>query len=143
MLTTFDLDEHVYDALKAGASGFMLKNNPPAQLVNAVRTIARGESLLGPNITRRLIERYVDGPRTTEGPPTGLAGLTDRERQVLHLLARGRTNTEIAGELIIGEGTVKTHVSRILAKLHLRDRVQAVVLAYETGLVRPGGKPDV
>ena len=142
MLTTFDLDEHVYDALKAGASGFMLKNNPPEHLVNAIRTIARGESLLGPNITRRLIEHFVHGPRTTAGPPTDLADLTDRERQVLHLLARGHTNTEIAGELIIGEGTVKTHVSHILAKLHLRDRVQAVVLAYETGLIRPGRKAD-
>jgi len=142
MLTTFDLDEHVYDALKAGASGFMLKNNPPQHLVNAVRTIARGESLLGPDITRRLIEHYVRGPRTSADPSTRLTSLTDRERQVLHLLARGRTNTEIADELIIGEGTVKTHVSRILTKLHLRDRVQAVVLAYETGLIRPGHQPD-
>ena len=142
MLTTFDLDEHVYDALKAGASGFMLKNNRPEHLVHAIRTIARGESLLGPTITRRLIEHYVRGPRTGADPPTRVTGLTERERQVLHLLARGHTNTEIAEQLIIGEGTVKTHVSRILTKLHLRDRVQAVVLAYETGLIRPGREPS-
>jgi DNA-binding NarL/FixJ family response regulator len=142
MLTTFDLDEYVYDALKAGASGFMLKSNPPEQLVNAIRAIARGESLLGPHITRRLIEHYVRGPRTSAEPPTRLADLTDRERQVLNLLARGHTNSEIADELIIGPGTVKTHVSRILTKLHLRDRVQAVVLAYESGLIQPGRNPD-
>jgi DNA-binding NarL/FixJ family response regulator len=142
MLTTFDLDEYVYDALKAGASGFMLKSNPPEQLVNAIRAIARGESLLGPRITRRLIEHYVRGPRTSAEPPTRLADLTDRERQVLNLLARGHTNSEIADELIIGPGTVKTHVSRILTKLHLRDRVQAVVLAYESGLIQPGRNPD-
>ncbi|HWK29066.1 MAG TPA: response regulator transcription factor [Solirubrobacter sp.] len=138
MLTTFDLDEHVYDALKAGASGFMLKNSPPERLVDAVRAIARGDALLGPNITRRLIEHYVNGPRTSREPPDRLADLTERELEVLRLVARGLTNAEIAERLVIGEGTVKTHVSRILAKLRLRDRVQAVVLAYESGLILPG-----
>jgi DNA-binding NarL/FixJ family response regulator len=141
MLTTFDLDEHIYDALRAGASGFMLKNAPPEQLVNAVRAIAHGDALLGPAITRRLIEHYVESPRTGTGPPDALGELTDRELDVLRLLARGCSNAEIAGELVITEGTVKTHVSRILFKLGLRDRVQAVVLAYETGLVRPGATP--
>jgi DNA-binding NarL/FixJ family response regulator len=142
MLTTFDLDEHVYDALKVGASGFMLKNNPPDQLVSAVRAIARGDALLGPAITRRLIEHYVRGPRVCDAPPAGLDDLTERELDVLRLMARGWSNAEIAQRLIIGEGTVKTHVSRILAKLGLRDRVQAVVLTYESGLVRPGQTGD-
>lgn len=138
ILTTFDLDEYVYDAMKAGASGFLLKNAPPERLVAAVRAVSRGETLLGPTITRRLVERYVSAPRAGDGPPPELAELTDRELEVLRLLARGRSNAEIAATLFISEGTVKTHVSRVLAKLGLRDRVQAVVLAYEAGLVRAG-----
>jgi DNA-binding NarL/FixJ family response regulator len=139
MLTTFDLDEYVYDALKAGASGFLLKNAPPGQLADGVRAIAAGESLLAPDITRRLIEAHVRGPRATDEVPPTLASLTDREVEVLRHIARGATNTEIAATLVISEATVKSHVGRILAKLALRDRVQAVVLAYECGLVRPGG----
>jgi DNA-binding NarL/FixJ family response regulator len=138
MLTTFNLDEYVYDAMKAGASGFLLKNTPPGQLAEAVRAIARGDALLAPDITRRLIEEHVRGPRIGSGPPEQLAELTDRELDVLRLVARGNSNAEIAEELCISEGTVKTHISRILSKLGLRDRVQAVVFAYETGLVRPG-----
>jgi DNA-binding NarL/FixJ family response regulator len=139
MLTTFDLDEYVYDAMKAGASGFMLKNTPPEQLVHAVRAIARGDALLAPDITRRLIEHYVSGPRTSD-EPAALAALTERELDVLRLVARGNSNAEIAAALYITEGTVKTHISRILAKLGLRDRVQAVIAAYETGLVRAGAQ---
>jgi DNA-binding NarL/FixJ family response regulator len=138
MLTTFDLDEYVYDALKAGASGFLLKNAPPDQLADGVRAIAAGESLLAPDITRRLIEEHVRRPRTTGGVPEAVVSLTDREVEVLRHVARGATNTEIAQMLVISEATVKSHVGRILAKLGLRDRVQAVVLAYECGLVRPG-----
>jgi DNA-binding NarL/FixJ family response regulator len=137
MLTTFDHDELVYDALRAGASGFLLKSAPPEQLIAAVRTVVAGDSLLAPVITRRLVEAFVRGPRPGDRP-TALAELTDREREVLRLIARGRSNSEIAGELFVSEGTVKTHVNRIFRKLDLRDRVQAVVLAYETGLVRPG-----
>jgi DNA-binding NarL/FixJ family response regulator len=139
MLTTFDLDEYVYDALKAGASGFLLKNAPPDQLADGVRAIAAGESLLAPDITRRLIEEHVRRPRTTGGVPEAVVSLTDREVEVLRHVARGATNTEIAQTLVISEATVKSHVGRILGKLGLRDRVQAVVLAYECGLVRPGG----
>jgi DNA-binding NarL/FixJ family response regulator len=139
MLTTFDLDEYVYDALKTGASGFLLKNAPPDQLADGVRAIAAGESLLAPDITRRLIEEHVRRPRTTGGVPEAVVSLTDREVEVLRHVARGATNTEIAQMLVISEATVKSHVGRILAKLGLRDRVQAVVLAYECGLVRPGG----
>jgi DNA-binding NarL/FixJ family response regulator len=139
ILTTFDLDEYVYDAMKAGACGFLLKNAPPQQLVAAIDAVARGEALLSPGITRRLIEHYVSAPRGGgDGRPAALEELTERELEVLRLLARGDSNAEIAATLMIGEGTVKTHVSRILAKLRLRDRVQAVVLAYESGLVRPG-----
>jgi DNA-binding NarL/FixJ family response regulator len=138
MLTTFDLDEYVYDALKTGASGFLLKNAPPDQLADGVRAIAAGESLLAPDITRRLIEEHVRRPRTTGGVPEAVVSLTDREVEVLRHVARGATNTEIAQMLVISEATVKSHVGRILAKLGLRDRVQAVVLAYECGLVRPG-----
>lgn len=138
MLTTFDLDEYVYDALKAGASGFLLKNTPPAQLADAVRAIAAGEALLAPDITRRLIEAHVSRPRAPDGVPARLAQLTERELDVLRHVARGSSNAEIAAALFISEGTVKTHVSHVLSKLGLRDRVQAVVLAYETGLVRPG-----
>jgi DNA-binding NarL/FixJ family response regulator len=137
VLTTFDLDEYVYAALRAGASGFLLKDAPREELVGAVRTVARGETLLAPAVTRRLIERFVARPAPTEAAPA-LSELSAREREVLHLLARGLTNAEIAAELFLGEATVKTHVARILRKLGLRDRVQAVVFAYESGLVEPG-----
>jgi len=138
VLTTFDEDRTVYDAMKAGASGFLLKSAPPAQFVEAVRTVAAGEALLAPSVTRRLVEDFVRRPPPGEGSAERLADLTDREREVLTLIGRGRSNAEIAGELYVSGATVKTHVNRILAKLGLRDRVQAVVLAYETGLVRPG-----
>jgi DNA-binding NarL/FixJ family response regulator len=138
VLTTFDDDRIVWDAMRSGASGFLLKTAPPAQLVEAVRTVAAGEALLAPTITRRLIEDFVRRPAPGETAPERLAALTDREREVLALIARGRSNSEIAAELFLGAATVKTHVNRILSKLDLRDRVQAVVLAYETGLVRPG-----
>jgi DNA-binding NarL/FixJ family response regulator len=138
MLTTFDLDEYVYDALKAGASGFLLKDAPPEQLVAGVRIVAAGDALLAPAVTRRLIEEFARHPTPRpEGPPE-LAELTAREREILTLMARGRSNREIAAQLVIGESTVKTHVGNVLMKLDLRDRVHAVVLAYETGLVRPG-----
>jgi DNA-binding NarL/FixJ family response regulator len=138
VLTTFDLDEYVYEALRAGASGFMLKDAPPSQLVEAVRTVAQGETLLAPAVTRRLVERYVRRPAPDAGAQERLAQLTDREREVLELIARGLSNGEIAARLFLSEATVKTHVTRILSKLDLRDRVQAVVLAYEVGLVEPG-----
>jgi DNA-binding NarL/FixJ family response regulator len=138
VLTTFDDDRVVWDAMRAGASGFLLKTAPPVQLVDAVRTIAAGEALLAPTITRRLIEDFVRRPAPGETAPERLTTLTEREREVLALIARGRSNGEIAAELFLGAATVKTHVNRILSKLELRDRVQAVVLAYETGLVRPG-----
>jgi len=138
VLTTFDLDQYVYDAMRAGASGFLLKDAPRGQLVNAVRVVARGESLLAPAITRRLVERFVAMPPPGSGVPERMAGLSEREREVLTLVAHGLSNAEIAGELYLGEATVKTHVARMLGKLGLRDRVQAVVLAYETGFVRPG-----
>lgn len=142
VLTTYGLDEYVYAALKAGASGFMLKTEPPDRLINAVRVVAAGEALLAPEITRRLIDHFVGSPRLPTTPPPGLEQLTARERDVLVQLARGRSNAEIASSLFVGEGTVKTHVSRIFTKLDLRDRAQAVVLAYETGLVQPGsGSP--
>src|SRR6266540_4577434 len=136
ILTTFDLDEYVYQALAAGASGFLLKNAPPEQLISAVRVVAAGDGLLAPSITRRVIERFTRLP-----PPGGtdaVAGLTAREREVLKLIARGLSNTEIAAELVVSDATVKSHVAHLLSKLQLRDRVQAVVLAYESGLVRPG-----
>jgi DNA-binding NarL/FixJ family response regulator len=139
MLTTFDLDEYVYEAIRAGASGFMLKDVSPRQLVEAVRTVATGDALLAPAITRRLLERFISRPPpAASGAPAGLDELTPREIDVLRLVARGLSNAEIAQELIIGEATVKTHVERILAKLEVRDRTQAVVAAYETGLVEPG-----
>jgi DNA-binding NarL/FixJ family response regulator len=138
MLTTFDHDDHVYASFRAGASGFLLKNAPPEQLVSAVRTVAAGEALLAPAITRRLIEEFVARPRTGAGLPSPTGDLSQRELEVLRLIARGLSNAEIGARLFISEGTVKTHVTRILAKLGLRDRVQAVVLAYETGLVQPG-----
>jgi len=139
VLTTFDLDEHVYDALRAGASGFLLKDATRVQLVDAVRTIAAGDALLAPSVTRRLLDRLTDvGPRPDA--TSALAVLTDRERDVLELIASGLSNAEIASELIIGEATVKTHVNRLFAKLGLRDRVQAVILAYELGLIVPGDR---
>ncbi len=138
MLTTFDLDEYVYEAMKAGASGFMLKNAPAEQLAIAVRTVALGEALLAPAITRRLIEAYVQHPFVGSSTPPPLRELTERELDVLREVARGLSNAEIAEELFLGESTVKTHINRILTKLGLRDRTQAAVLAYETGLVRPG-----
>ena len=137
VLTTFDLDEYVYAAVRAGASGFLLKDSPRDQLVIAVRTVARGEALLAPAITQRLIERFVARPPLEEAAPA-VAALSRRELEVLRLLARGLSNAEIAAQLVLGEATVKTHVARILRKLDLRDRVQAVVFAYETGLVEPG-----
>ena len=140
MLTTFDLDEYVYEAMKAGASGFMLKNAPPDELAAAVRTVALGDALLSPAITRRLIESYVKRPRPGTTPEQ-LSELTARELEVLRHVALGLSNAEIARVLIIGETTVKTHVNRILTKLGLRDRTQAAVLAYQTGLIEPGTDP--
>jgi DNA-binding NarL/FixJ family response regulator len=136
VLTTFDLDEYVYAAMRAGASGFLLKDAPREQLVTAVRTVARGEALLAPTVTKRLIEQFVDRPAPEEAMPS-LADLSVRELEVLRLLARGLSNAEIADGLIIGEATVKTHVARILRKLGVRDRLQAVVIAYETGIIQP------
>jgi DNA-binding NarL/FixJ family response regulator len=142
ILTTFDLNEYVYEAMKAGASGFLLKDVPRAQLVDGVRTVAAGEALLAPAITRRLIEEFVQRPPAElRPPPPRLDELTAREREVLLLVARGRSNAEIAGELFVTEATVKTHVAHALAKLRLRDRVQAVVFAYESGLIEPGAPP--
>ena len=138
ILTTFDLDEYVYEALKAGANGFLLKDAPRARLIEAVRTVAAGEALLAPEVMRRLIERYVEGPSPSDGEPVELARLTERERGVLGLVARGLSNAEIAKGLFLSEATVKTHVAHVLQKLDLRDRVQAVVWAYESGVVRPG-----
>jgi DNA-binding NarL/FixJ family response regulator len=137
MLTTFDIDDYVFDALRAGASGFLLKDASADELVAAVRTVAAGEALLAPRVTRHLVEAFVAGPVTAAGRPEVLDVLTDRERDVFLLMARGRSNGEIAGDLSIAEQTVKTHVGRVLAKLQLRDRVHAVVLAYEACLVRP------
>jgi DNA-binding NarL/FixJ family response regulator len=142
MLTTFDRDEYLYEAMKAGASGFLLKSAPPEQLVHAIRVVAEGETLVAPAITRRLIEDFVRRPPPGSATPPGLEDLTGRETQVLLLIAEGLSNTEISGRLFLSEGTVKTHVNRILTKLALRDRVQAVVLAYESGLVRAGDRPD-
>jgi DNA-binding NarL/FixJ family response regulator len=143
ILTTFDLDEYVYDALRAGATGFLLKDAPPEQLVSAVRTAHQGDALLAPSITRRLIEEFTR-PRNPSPPTTPqLDQLSPREAEVFHLLARGLTNHEIAMQLVVGENTVKTHVARILTKLDLRDRVQVVVLAYEAGLATPAAsKPE-
>jgi DNA-binding NarL/FixJ family response regulator len=140
ILTTFDLDEYVYDALRAGATGFLLKDVPPEQLVAAVQTARDGDALLAPSVTRRLIEEFTQPRQTTSAAAAAarLDQLSPREAEVFRLLARGLTNQEIAAELIVGENTVKTHVARILTKLSLRDRVQAVVLAYEAGIVTPG-----
>jgi DNA-binding NarL/FixJ family response regulator len=140
MLTTFDVDEYVYTALRAGASGFLLKDVTPEQLVASVKLVATGDALLAPTITRRLVERFAAPPlAATPRVTPEVEALTAREREVLVLLARGLTNAELADRLVVSEATVKTHVARILFKLGLRDRVQAVVLAYETGLVRPRG----
>jgi len=138
MLTTFSQEAYVYDALRAGASGFLLKSAPPRELAGAIRTVAGGDALLAPEITRAMIEDYVQRPRPGAATPEVLGVLTPRELEVLGLIARGRSNAEIAAGLFLSEPTVKTHVTRILAKLQLRDRVHAVVLAYECGLVRPG-----
>ncbi|WP_028044860.1 response regulator transcription factor [Cellulomonas sp. URHE0023] len=144
VLTTFDLDEYVLSAIRAGASGFLLKDAPPEEMLGAIRTVHRGDAVIAPSSTRRLLEHLVTAlPPDEPGRPTdpahrAVADLTDREREVLVLMARGRSNTEIGQDLFVAEATVKTHVGRILAKLHARDRVQAVVVAYETGLVRPG-----
>jgi DNA-binding NarL/FixJ family response regulator len=137
ILTTFDLNEYVYEALRAGASGFLLKDAPADQLVTAIRVVAAGEALLAPSVTRRLIEEFAHRP-PSNARPAAVEALSPRELEVLRLVARGLSNAEIAGELYVGDATVKTHVSRILQKLTLRDRVQAVVLAYESGLLQPG-----
>jgi DNA-binding NarL/FixJ family response regulator len=138
MLTTFDVDDYVYEALRAGASGFLLKDATAAELVHAVTVVAAGEALLAPSVTRRLIAEFARRPATPPPVPAVLDVLTDRETEVLRLIARGLSNSEISGALVIAEQTTKTHVSRILAKLDLRDRAQAVVVAYESGLVIPG-----
>jgi DNA-binding NarL/FixJ family response regulator len=138
MLTTFDLDEYVYEALRAGASGFLLKDVPPEELAAGIRVVARGDALLAPAITRRLIHEFARAA-PAGAPPPGFSELTAREVEVFKLVARGLSNAEIAGELIVSETTVKTHVARLLMKLGIRDRVQAVVLAYESGIAVPGG----
>jgi DNA-binding NarL/FixJ family response regulator len=138
MLTTFDLDEYLYSAMKAGASGFLLKDAPRDQLLAAVRTVAAGDALLAPALVRRLVEDFVRRPPPGTRTPAELDELTEREVEVLTLIARGLANAEIAARLFVSEATVRTHVTHILAKLDLRDRIQAVVLAYETGLIRPG-----
>ena len=138
VLTTYDLDRYVYDALQAGAAGFLLKASPPDRLAEAVRVVADGESLLAPSLTRRLIAAHITGPPPSEGVPAALAGLTDREREVLALVAAGRSNDEIAAQLVVSPATVKTHVNRVLAKCCLRSRAQAVVLAYSCLRERAG-----
>ena len=142
MLTTFDIDEYVYEAVRAGASGFLLKDALPAELIAAVKVVARGDALLAPSVTRRMIEHFVSLAAPHRAPPS-VAHLTDREREILVLVAQGRSNSEIAADLVIAEQTVKSHVSRILGKLQVRDRAQAVVAAYESGLVtaRPAEGP--
>ena len=142
VLTTYDLDEYIFDALKAGASGFLLKDSPPEELIAAIHVVASGEALLAPAVTRRLIEAFVSAPRVSAEAKRQVADLTPREKEVLHLVARGLSNAEVAAGLHLGEATVKSHVSNLLTKLDVRDRVQAVVLAYESGLVKPGGMPD-
>ena len=138
VLTTFDLDEYVYAALRAGASGFLLKDTPPADLLAAIRVVAAGDALLAPGITRRLIAEFARRPDPTQVAPAALEALTDREREVLGLVARGLSNAEIAQRLVVSAATSKTYVSRLLAKLGARDRAQLVAIAYETGLVTPG-----
>ena len=139
ILTTFDLDDYVYEAVKAGASGFLLKDVPPAELAHAVRVVARGDALVAPAITRRLLDQFASRPPPGARAPEALRDLTDREIDVLRQVARGLSNAEVAAALHVGEATVKTHLTRILSKLDLRDRVQAVVVAYESGLAQPGG----
>jgi DNA-binding NarL/FixJ family response regulator len=141
ILTTFDLDEYVFDALRAGASGFALKSRPLEELLSAIRTVAAGEALLAPSVTRRLIAHFAHRAAAASGTPPGLAELTEREREVLALVARGLSNAEVAGTLHVSLPTVKTHVSRVLTKLGARDRTQLVVLAYESGLVTTVGPP--
>jgi DNA-binding NarL/FixJ family response regulator len=141
ILTTYDADEYLYDAMRAGAAGFLLKDARRDQLAGAIRTVASGEALLHPTLTRRLVERFVQGPPPASRRPPALESLTDREIDVLRLVGRGLSNAEIAAELFLGEATVKTHLGHVLSKLGLRDRVQAVVTAYETGLVRAGEGP--
>jgi DNA-binding NarL/FixJ family response regulator len=143
ILTTFDLDDYVYQALRAGASGFLLKTAPPRELADAVRTVASGDALLAPEITRRLIEDYLTRPRQSTKHAIAFDRLTPRETEVMLLIARGLSNAEIATRLYLSEPTVKTHVTRVLAKLQVRDRVHAVVLAYESGLVRPGARGEI
>ena len=138
ILTTFDLDEYVYESLHAGASGFLLKDAPPAELVGAVRLVAGGDGLLAPSITRKVIEEFVRRPPRSTKPPDSLNGLTPRELEVLTLLGRGLSNSQIADELVVSDATVKTHVARVLMKLNLPDRVHAVIYTYETGLIEPG-----
>ena len=138
ILTTFELDEYVFEAVRAGASGFLVKHTEPVELVRAVRVVATGDALLSPSVTRRLISEFAGRPRPNRPKPGALAALTPRETEVLRLIARGQSNQEIAGTLVVAEQTVKTHVGRILTKLDLRDRAQAVVMAYETGLIAPG-----
>jgi DNA-binding NarL/FixJ family response regulator len=138
MLTTFDLDEYVYAAMRAGASGFLLKDTPAKELADAVRVIAEGNALLAPSVTKRLIEEFAKRPEPHENKVSLSVDLTEREHEALQLLARGMSNREIATEMFVGEATAKTHVSRLLTKLGVRDRVQAVVLAYESGIVQPG-----
>jgi DNA-binding NarL/FixJ family response regulator len=144
VLTTFDLDEYAFAALRAGASGFLLKDVPPEQLVAAIASVASGDAVVAPRVTRSLLDAFAAGLPAEQSPARedAVASLTDREREVLLLVARGLSNSEIAAELVVGETTVKSHVSRVLEKLGLRDRVQAVVLAYETGLVVPGRDPQ-
>ena len=142
MLTTFDMEEYVYDALRAGASGFLLKDVPPEHLIEGIRAVANGDALLAPSITRRLIGEFAAERPAAPEPPAGLDELTARELEVFKLLARGLSNAEIADELVVSETTVKTHVAHVLMKLGLRDRVQVVVLAYESGLVQPGASPS-
>ena len=142
MLTTFDFDEYVYEALRAGACGFLLKDAPRHDLIAAVRAAAAGDALLAPSVTRMLIEAFARRPPAMAPAPSALASLTARERDIVRLIARGRSNAEIAADLVVSEATVKTHVGHVLAKLGLRDRVQAVILAYETGMVVPGSPPD-
>jgi len=138
MLTTFDLDDYVYAAIRAGASGFMLKDARPEDILSAIRVVAAGDALLAPSVTRRLIEELATRPADTPSPPAELGALTEREREVLALIGRGLSNTEIGERLYVSPATAKTHVSHIMTKLYARDRAQLVVLAYESGLVRPG-----
>ncbi len=142
MLTTFDLNEYVYEALRAGASGFLLKDVPAEQLADGVRVVAAGEALLAPSVTRRLLAEFAQVRPRDAAPPAAFEELTPRELEVFRLIARGMSNAEVAQELIVSETTVKTHVARVLMKLGLRDRIQAVVLAYESGIIQPGAEDD-